>query len=360
RLIIGTEGGIFLSDNAGERWQDISSSLKSKKVKCAALINGSMYACTDDGLYVSKTEPAGAWERIYVISRVEEASAGSEIADAAVGGTAPEEVDIGRMVNCVTNKGGRLYIGVGKAILYSDDAGRSWAALSSTGLAGSVNYIKVLPKSGRISCATTKGVYLLEDGNGADGNAAGWRQVYKGTDKVFNANSIVYEDGNEKSMWAITDNGLYKLEWSPESEVKYVDVEKNVKSMSISYDNEPSFKELQMAAMDFAEVDPVKISEWRKQARMRALLPKLSVGIDHGRSTNNEIYTSATSRYVIAGPDDLDDGWDLSVSWELGDLIWSDDQTGIDVRSRLTTQLRNDILDDLRRDLQVDETPVRV
>lgn len=30
-------------------------------------------------------------------------------------------------------------------------------------------------------------------------------------------------------------------------------------------------------------------------------------------------------------------------------LIWSDDQTNIDVRSRLTTQLRNDILDDLRR-----------
>jgi hypothetical protein len=42
-------------------------------------------------------------------------------------------------------------------------------------------------------------------------------------------------------------------------------------------------------------------------------------------------------------------GFDVSVSWELGDLIWSDDQTNIDVRSRLTTQLRNDVLDDLRR-----------
>ncbi|MFH1189528.1 MAG: hypothetical protein V1682_02415 [Candidatus Omnitrophota bacterium] len=30
-------------------------------------------------------------------------------------------------------------------------------------------------------------------------------------------------------------------------------------------------------------------------------------------------------------------------------LIWSDDQTNIDVRSRLTTQLRTDVLDDLRR-----------
>jgi len=40
---------------------------------------------------------------------------------------------------------------------------------------------------------------------------------------------------------------------------------------------------------------------------------------------------------------------DVSLSWELADLVWGDDQTNIDVRSRLTVQLRNDILDDLRR-----------
>ncbi|MFA6609584.1 MAG: hypothetical protein WCT15_01905, partial [Candidatus Omnitrophota bacterium] len=81
----------------------------------------------------------------------------------------------------------------------------------------------------------------------------------------------------------------------------------------------------------------------------RALVPKVSLGIDKNRSTNTEIYTSATKDYAVIGPDDFSNGWDVSVSWELGDLIWSDAQTSIDVRSRLTTQLRNDILDDLRR-----------
>ncbi|MDD5423598.1 MAG: hypothetical protein PHT32_09330, partial [Candidatus Omnitrophica bacterium] len=130
---------------------------------------------------------------------------------------------------------------------------------------------------------------------------------------------------------------------------QYIDVERNLKGLKIIFDNEPAFKELQRAAMRFAEVDPEKIRKMRSEARLKALLPKVSLGIDRNRSTNSEIYTSATKDYVIMGPDDENDGLDVSVSWELADLIWSDDQTNIDVRSRLTTQLRNDILDDLRR-----------
>ena len=49
----------------------------------------------------------------------------------------------------------------------------------------------------------------------------------------------------------------------------------------------------------------------------------------------------------MPGQDSVD--WGATVSWELGNLIWNDDQTNIDVRSRLMVQLRNDILDDLRR-----------
>ncbi|MCX5686711.1 MAG: hypothetical protein NTW09_04555, partial [Candidatus Omnitrophica bacterium] len=81
----------------------------------------------------------------------------------------------------------------------------------------------------------------------------------------------------------------------------------------------------------------------------KALVPKVSVGKYIHTSTNSTIYTSATRDYVAVGPDDISNGFDVSVSWDLGNLIYSDDQTNIDVRSRLTTQLRNDILDDLRR-----------
>ncbi|MBU4457212.1 MAG: hypothetical protein KJ902_00555, partial [Candidatus Omnitrophica bacterium] len=111
--------------------------------------------------------------------------------------------------------------------------------------------------------------------------------------------------------------------------------------------HEPSIRDVQEAAIDYAEVHPDKIKKWREDARRKALLPDVSLGLD---------------RYVIdlyhwdAGqnPDVLQKGddvvsWDVTMSWDLGDLIWSSDQTSIDTRSRLMVQLRDDILDEITR-----------
>ena len=173
--------------------------------------------------------------------------------------------------------------------------------------------------------------------------------MYKGTDKNLNVIQLLHEDGAADKLWAITDKGLYKLQGDKYIGDGYVDIEKSLKTVKATFDSEPAFQELQRAAMKFAEVGPEKITAWRREARMRALLPKVSLGYDTDKSNNAEIYTSATKEYVFVGPDNLSSGWDMSVSWELGDLIWSDDQTNIDVRSRLMVQLRNDILDELRR-----------
>jgi hypothetical protein len=64
-------------------------------------------------------------------------------------------------------------------------------------------------------------------------------------------------------------------------------------------------------------------------------------------------------------PDTLQKGktimdWSVNVSWDLGDMIWSTDQTSIDARSRLMVQLRDDILNEVtqlyfeRRRLQIE------
>ena len=37
------------------------------------------------------------------------------------------------------------------------------------------------------------------------------------------------------------------------------------------------------------------------------------------------------------------------MSWEIGDLIWSADQTSIDVRSKLMVELRDDIVNEVTR-----------
>ena len=336
KIFIGTVKGIFLSDDLGDNWQEISGNLKNVSINCIALNKDSMYAGGEDGLYIRNKEGDG-WERAYVTSAVEKLDQ-EEPSD-----TAEVEGEVSRSINCIAIKASRIYIGNGKNISYSDNDGKGWNSFVSNGLAGYINYILPSKKADTIYCATSKGVFVFDK----DKNK--WQELYKGISSALSVKRIVFEGEDEKTLWAVADKGVYKLENGRFIADQYIDVEKNLKSLKIMFDNEPSFKELQQAALKFAELDPDKISKWRNEARLKALVPKVTVGMDKNSSNTYEIYTSATKDYVVNGPDDIKNGVNVSVSWELGNLIWSDDQTNIDVRSRLTTQLRNDVLDDLRR-----------
>ncbi|MBI5143595.1 MAG: hypothetical protein HZA30_00815, partial [Candidatus Omnitrophica bacterium] len=335
-ILIGTKNGIFISDDLGHRWQDISANLKKASVKCLAMNEEAIYAGGNSGLYIRRKDSTG-WERLLVRNPPEKKAGEEEALDAAE----PEEEDTA--VNCIAIKDNRIYIGMDKDILYSEDGGRNWRSFPHEGLTGIINYILAPSKIDKLYCATTKGVFeFVKD-------RPRWLELYKGMDKNSSVNNIIFDTINEDSLWALTDRGVYRLESERYAMDQHIDIERNLKSLKIAFDNEPAFQELQQAAIRFAEVSPEKIKNWRREARLRALMPRLSFGIDRNRSTNSEIYTSATRDYVVFGPDDETNRFDMSISWELGDMIWSDDQTNIDVRSRLMVQLRNDILDDLRR-----------
>ena len=111
--------------------------------------------------------------------------------------------------------------------------------------------------------------------------------------------------------------------------------------------DEPTILELQRAAIKYAEVNPDKITNWRRQAALKALLPDISVGYDQDIYTTIASSSSNGKTYFWQGPDDGSHGWDVSASWDLGDLVYNSAQTSIDSRSKLMVQLRNDILEDL-------------
>ena len=341
RVIIGTASGIFISEDSGNRWQDISANLKNRRMKCLALNGSIIYAAGADGLFAKK-EGVQGWERLYVRSAAEKSLSGEEAQSEISDTTETEEAVNG--INCIAIKDDYLYIGLNNKVLYSKDGGRTWTNLSGEGLSGTVNRIRPAPKSDTIYCATTKGAFEYSPLNGSR-----WLQLYKGMDKNYSVSDIMFDNEAETSLWAVTGKGLYRLESARYIGEQYIDVERSLNAFSVISTNEPTFKELQQAAMRFAEVSPDKIKNWRQEARMKALLPKVSFGYDNSISSTSEIYTSGTRDYIVVGPDDISKGLDVSISWELGDIIFSDDQTNIDVRSRLTTQLRNDILDDLRR-----------
>jgi hypothetical protein len=109
-----------------------------------------------------------------------------------------------------------------------------------------------------------------------------------------------------------------------------------------NFKNEPTIQELHQAAIKYNKIlNPKQIEAHRRSARLQALLPDLSVNYDKTISTYNN---SSGTRFTI-GPYD----WGVSLEWDLGDLIWSEQQRLIDGQVRLLVQLRNDILDEINK-----------
>jgi hypothetical protein len=120
---------------------------------------------------------------------------------------------------------------------------------------------------------------------------------------------------------------------------------------SVNNSGEPDIKAVQKAAIKYAEVDPEKIIRWRRQAARRAFLPQFSAGISRNTTDLWHWESGSTTKSeddtLRKGQDSLN--WDIKLSWNLGELIWNEDQTSIDVRSRLMVQLRDDILDEVNK-----------
>ena len=162
KVIISTMKGVFLSEDLGSNWQDISANLKNKPIKSAALNKDFMYAAGDDGLYIRRPGE-GAWERIYVNKTSGDVAENYDNNDSGDSREAQETEESSSAVNCVKIKGSKIYIGVNKNVLYSDDEGKSWHMLPKYGLSGVVNYILPSKTSDKLYCATTKGAFEFND-----------------------------------------------------------------------------------------------------------------------------------------------------------------------------------------------------
>ena len=94
----------------------------------------------------------------------------------------------------------------------------------------------------------------------------------------------------------------------------------------------------------------------------KAWLPTLSVTADSDTNENIDLDRGGTNdpdRFII-GPEEKSTDFHAGLSWDLGDLVWNDDQTSIDTRSKLMAELRDDLLNEVthlyfeRRRLQVE------
>jgi hypothetical protein len=341
-IYLGTKSGLFVSRDRGRSWHKEKGKLGSSHILAIAynkIEPKYIYVACTDGVFRTSDE-GQAWERIFVAHPVEN---GFETEEETEDQDERERFSGIRYISCDPNNLNCLYVATSKSIHRSCDRGQNWEAVSSYGLLSQdVRFLLISSKS-NLYAATKTGVFEYRNDR--------WQELslhlLAGEVRFLSLDS-------QDNLYAACDKGLFKAKITDSGDTQISD---NI--IAIYYKDGPKINEVQQAAIKYAEVEPEKIKRWRSQAAKRALLPHLTVSTDrdNNRTASSSIWgiygsNGSPGKYFI-GPDDetkyKNNNWSISVTWELGDLIYSDDQTNIDVRSKLMVQLRDDILDEVTK-----------
>ena len=354
-IYTGTGAGLFFTRNNGKDWKRGRNLSSGSKLYFIAVDRSNphiIYAAADKGLYKSSNS-GGSWKRILEVNFNAEQRAYPDDPDA--NGIA--EIEIDNRIQGIAidpSDAGTVYAGTSQGLLVTKDGGSTWKAVSSLGL-GSRDIRHIVINSSdpdHLYAATGRGVFRYSKSAGI------WDELYKGmvsSDVRYLA--FASDTGNNfPSLWAATKRGIFKsLPSVSVSAQQDIDLRNRIKETEDAlsmFAHEPSIGEIREAAIIYAEVHPGKIEKWRKAAARRAWLPDLKFAYDKGNDwqSSTYFYSNSTEKYT---DDDItrgdDSGWSISLTWELGDLVWDGSQTSIDVRSKLMVQLRDDILNEVTR-----------
>ena len=344
-MYLGTQSGLFISNDQGKEWVKSSSQFSDSIISSIVVSpqdDKIVYLACEKGIFITEDDGKN-WKRIYVSYGSETPSEDYDDYDTEVSSWV---VDIKYMVISPTVLH-KIFFLTKNGVFFTENKGERWQEITNSGLLSlNIRSIKISDKDD-VFTATDKGIFKKE------AEKDYWVKI---------SSELISQDFNDLSIsgdgfiWIAGKDGVFKIEFSDKDESIDNDSTKEQGNQKISLDSlfkqEPTIEEVQKAAIDYADVNMDKIKNWKVQARMRALIPSFSVDYD------KTITTALGSSYdkVQVGPRD----WGMSLGWDLADLIWSGDQTSIDTRSRLTVQLRQDILDQLthlyfeRRKLKVE------
>jgi len=332
-IYLGTGAGLLISRDKGRSWNKAEGELGKTRILSVVFDHkepGSVYAVCADGLFRA-TDRGGSWEKIYrVIVLADDVEAG----ESAQEPEEPENRGGIRHLVVVPSEPACLYLAASTGVYRRDSNGKDWQALTGYGLLSSDILFLAVSRKGVLYALTGSGIFSYEG-----------KRWYEESLRLSagRISSIALDSGD--NLYAACAKGLYKAVINDPGAVEPSQKQGNEVS------GIPSITDVQQAAIAYAEVSPEKIKQWRKQAARKAWLPELSMGL--GRDTSELLHweggstTKADDDVLRKGQDTVD--WDLSLKWDLGEIIWNEDQTSIDVRSRLMVELRQDILDEVTK-----------
>jgi len=349
-ILTGTDSGLFFSRDDGRSWSRQKGELYSSPVfsiDASPKQEGIIYLAAGCGVFRS-LDSGEKWERVYVTY--------SRESDDDPADEEQEVDDIPLRVHFVkvdAHNPEHAYFSCTRGVYESLDKGETWNALPEYGLLERDVKMLSQPEGYGIAAVSRAGVFIFRQQR--------WEELSFNLD----AGPLTCLACDEKGwIYAGGEKGIFRSQAQPAGIF-------NAAIQAGDYlADEPDIRSLQSSAIEYAEVSPEKISRWRAQASRKAFLPKFSIGLERN-STDLWHWETGSSAVGQSGDDLLRKGnenidWDVSLSWDLGELIWNSDQTGIDSRSKLMVELRNDILDEvnklyferLRVKLELDNLPI--
>ena len=323
-IYLGTKAGLFVSQDKGRSWHKETTKLGSTyilAIACNLKEPDYIYVACADGVFKSK-DSGQSWEKTFVASPTENGNDEEEVAEDQ---DEEEKSSNLRYISIDQNNANYLYLATSRGVYRSQDKGQNWESLSSFGLLNRDTKFLLVSDEGHIYAVTKSGVFEYRNER--------WYELSLG----LTAEDIKFlAQDHQGNLYAACDNGLFKANFKDT-----LGSNKN-SILEFYYKDEPKINEVQQAAIKYAEVEPEKILRWRVQAAKKAWLPKISLGLDRnvtdlwhweGGST-----TKVDDDILRRGRDSIE--WDVTLSWDFSELIYSDDQTNIDVRSKLLVQLR--------------------
>lgn len=339
-VYLATAGGLFFKDLSASTWTKVSGELSRAGIYLLAQDEEYLYAATDHEVFrVDKEDQSSrkifssaAKELTDDASSTEEST--DDASDTEDDTQAPAAV---RQIKCLTaqknDSADLLYIVAANGIFLSENQGGDWKNFGIQGLPFD-DAVSFIASDDEFYLGTTKGMFRLS------GNHV--TQIFEGMET--NHINFLTRDEDE-TLYGATDKGLFVLS---EKKALSAIVGSGDFFLQEYSAHEPTINDVQKLAVYYAEVNPEKITNWRKAAQRKAWLPKLTAGLNRseGELYHWDSYTNDPD-ILRKGKDNLD--WDISLVWELGDLVWSGDQSTIDSRSKDTIGLREDILDQVTR-----------
>ncbi|MFC1646441.1 WD40/YVTN/BNR-like repeat-containing protein, partial [Candidatus Omnitrophota bacterium] len=319
-IFLGTEEGLFISNNQGKTWQKSFEHFSDSIISAIVADphkKDIMYVACEKGIFVT-VDSGSDWRRIYVVYRSE---IPSEDYDDSDGQISDQVLNIKGMAISNDEKS-KLYIATTKGLFFTYNIGKEWHSLTKVGLPSlNIRSMAINNKDKQPLVATDKGIFGLVENR--------WKRIGGALSSRDFSDLCIDKEG---ALLIAGKRGVFRLSIE-ENIAKSKEVNYGKEDIEKLFVGEPTIEQVQAAAIEYSEVNMNKIKSWRRQARLKALIPTFSVGYD------KVIYGSSSGAMAI-GPRD----WGMDISWDLADFIWSTDQTTIDSRSRLTVQLRQDIL----------------